>query len=111
MESEIVEVTLPDGEVILVQAKPIDGGGATKTGFGRLDLKGVSKTLESVAEAIGDAVRTAAPTKVSVEMGIDLAIKSGVLVGLLVDGESKASLTVNLEWDRTDSRTQIQPGS
>ena len=103
MESKIVEVTLPNGAVALVQARQVEGGGATKTGFGRLDFDGVTKTLEGVTEAVRSAVAKAAPSKVSVELGVELAVKSGALVGLIVDGESTGSLTVTLEWDRRDT--------
>ena len=100
MESKVVEVALPNGAVALVQARQIDGGGATKTAFGKLDFDGVAKTLEGVVEAIRDAVVKAAPDKVSVELGVELAVKSGALVALIVDGESTGSLKVTLEWDR-----------
>lgn len=99
MESKVVEVSLPNGGVALVQARQVDGG-ATKTGLGRLDFDGVAKTLEGVADAIHGAVTKAAPSKVSVELGLELAVKSGVLVGLVVDGETTGSLKVTLEWDR-----------
>jgi hypothetical protein len=101
MESTIVEVNLPNGGTALVQARQVDGAGATKTGFGKLDFAGVAKTLEGVAESIHGALAKAAPSKVSVELGLELAVKSGVLVGLVVDGESTASLTVTLEWERS----------
>ena len=101
MESKIIEVSLPNGGVALVQARTIDGGsGATKTGVGRADFAGVAKTLGGVAEAIHGALEKAAPSKVRVELGIELAVKSGGLVGLIVDGDTSASLTVTLEWER-----------
>lgn len=101
MESKVVEVQLPNGAVALVQARQVDGGGATKTALGRLDFAGVVATLEGVTEAIRGAVAKAAPSRVSVELGLELAVRSGVLVGLIVDGETAASLTVTLEWERT----------
>lgn len=100
MESKVVEVQLPNGAVALVQARQVDGGGATKTGLGRLDFAGVAAALEGVTEAIRGAVAKAAPSRVSVELGLELAVRSGVLVGLIVDGETAGSLTVTLEWER-----------
>ena len=36
---------------------------------------------------------------------MEFAVKVGVLTALIVDGESKGSLTVTLEWERdTDSK-------
>ena len=100
MENEIVEVVLPNGAVALVRARQVDGGAATKTAFGKLDFGGVTKTLEGITDAVRTAVVKAAPSKVSVALGLELAVKSGVLVGLIVDGESKGSLTITLEWER-----------
>lgn len=100
MESKVVEVTLPNGAVVLVQARQVDVGGATKTGLGKLNFDSVAKTLEGVTEVVRGAVVKAAPSKVSVELGLELAVKSGALVGLIVDGESTGSLTVTLEWER-----------
>jgi len=100
VESNVVEVGLPNGSVALVQARMVDGGGATKTALGKLDFAAVAGTLEGVTEAIRGAVAKAAPSKVSVELGLELAVKSGKLVGLIVDGESTGSLTVTLEWER-----------
>jgi hypothetical protein len=60
----------------------------------------VSRTLEGVSEAVQRGLVKAAPTKVSVELAMEFAVKSGVLTALIVDGESKGSLTVTLEWER-----------
>ena len=100
MDDGIVEVRLPNGEIALVRARQIDGGGATKTALGRLDLDSVSRTLAGVSEAVRAGLVTAAPSKVSVELAMEFAVKSGVLTALIVDGESKGSLTVTLEWER-----------
>ena len=99
MDTAVVEVVLPNGAVALVQARQVDGGGATKTGFGRLNLDGVTSTLEGSTEAVRGAVAKAAPSKVTVKLGMEFAVKSGALVGLIVDGESTGSLTVTLEWE------------
>jgi hypothetical protein len=32
---------------------------------------------------------------------MEFAVKSGALTALIVDGESKGSLTVTLEWERS----------
>lgn len=101
MASRVVEVTLPNGATAHVQARELDGGGATKTALrDSLDFAGVAATLEGITEAIRGAVAKAAPSRVSVELGLELAVKSGKLVGLIVDGECTGSLTVTLEWER-----------
>jgi len=100
MESAVVEVSMPNGAVALVQARQIDGSGATKTGLGKLNFDSVSATLEGVTEVVHQAVASAAPSKVSVELGLELVVKAGALTALIVDGETTGSLKVTLEWDR-----------
>jgi Trypsin-co-occurring domain 1 len=101
VESEIVEVTLPNGATALVRARAVDGGGAVKTGRrDKFDFASVAATLEGVTDSIRGALTKAAPDSVSVELSFELAVKSGVLVGLLVDGETTGSITVTLGWER-----------
>jgi len=101
VESEIVEVTLPNGAMALVQVKPA-GPGATKTSWNdRFDFATVAATVEGVTDAIRGALVKAAPDSVSVELGFEFAVKGGKLVGLLVDGETAASITVTLGWERS----------
>ena len=98
VETEIVEVTLPNGTVALVRATKLDAG-ATKTAFGdRFDFAEITKILEGMSDAVRGALVKAAPDKTTVELGIEIALKSGKLTGLLVEGSGKGSLTVTLEW-------------
>ena len=94
MDDKIVEVKLPNNEIALVRARQIDGGGATKTSVGRLNLDSVSRTLEGVSEAVQKGLEKAAPSKVSVELAMEFAVKSGVLTALVIDGNDKRFLTV-----------------
>jgi hypothetical protein len=101
MDSEIVEVRLPNGTVALVQAVDADGGGggAKQVSWPDVfDLDKLTATLDGVAHAIRSGVEKALPSKTTVEFGISLAVKNGVLTALIVDGKAQASLTVTLEW-------------
>jgi hypothetical protein len=99
METEIVEVQLPNGATALMRAARRQGGGAEKTAFGgKLDFDDVAQTLGGISEAIKAALANAAPDGVTVELAIELAVTSGKLTGLLVEGEGKGSLAVTLRW-------------
>jgi hypothetical protein len=101
MDSSIVEVTLPNGTVALVQAVETDGGGAEEVkGSGIFDLDKLTATLDGVAHAIKSGVEKALPSKTTVELGINLAVRNGILTTLIVDGKAEASLKVTLEWSR-----------
>ena len=98
---EVLEVLLPNEEVALVQARLLDGQGATQTSLGRLNMDNVSRTLEGVATAIHTGLSAVAPSKVTVELGVQLVVKSGQLMALIVDSESTGTLTITLEWEKS----------
>ncbi len=93
---ELVEVKLPNGATMRVQATVL--GGEEDVAFGLLSFDDVSKTLEGIAEAISGAVHKVKPTKAVVELGLELAVESGKLTTLLVKGNGKANLKIVLEW-------------
>ena len=103
----VVEVKLPNGAVALVRARPIDAGVAEKVGWpDQFDFTGVVGVLGGLSESIRTAVDKAKPGKVTVQLGLELVVKSGKLVGLLVEGEGTGSLTVTLEWEGHDERSE-----
>lgn len=101
--SEAVEVVLPNGARMYVEAREVDGGGATKTAAGEYDINTVVEALKGMSDAIGDAFASAAPTKTTVKVGIELSVNAGKLTALLVGGGAKAALDVTLEWERKES--------
>lgn len=99
METEVVEITLPNDSTALARVATVDEVGATKTSaIEKLDFGDVGETLSGLAEGIKSALADVAPDSVKVELGLELAVKSGKLTGLLVEGEGKGSLQVTLEW-------------
>lgn len=101
MAVRVVEVVLPNKAVALVRAVDLDEGGqvAEKVGWRDVfDFEGVSGTLEGLAHAVRSGLEKVTPSKTTVELGIELAVKNGKLTGLIVEGDSKASLKVTLEW-------------
>jgi hypothetical protein len=102
--TEIIELELPNGAVVLAHVRLVDGAAAKVGRAGRLRFDDVADAVEGVATAINSAVAKAAPDKVSVTLGFELAVKSGALTALLVAGDAKASLALTLEWER-DSAT------
>jgi hypothetical protein len=100
---EVVEVTLPDGQMMLarVHADPAATGPRDVGLREQLSFAGVTETLRQVGGAVVEAIGKVRPERASVEFGLDLAVKSGKLTGLLVEGDATATLKVTLEWQRT----------
>ncbi|KQR54061.1 hypothetical protein ASF88_04290 [Leifsonia sp. Leaf336] len=65
-------------------------------------LSSVTDSIEVVAKAALDAVKKALPDKATVELSFGLAIEEGKLLALLGKGKAEASITVTLEWSRTE---------
>ena len=125
MSTEVVELRLPDGTPLLVQAvlveevewRSTDGAdyeGPSDSGFGRSSGAGLdrpsdvgmasysfelmTKTVRGVAGELHRALQAVSPDRVSVEIGFDLALKGSQLVALVVSGGVHAALKVRLEW-------------
>jgi hypothetical protein len=97
-DSEIVEVELPDGEVLLAEVEVLDGDVAMLDRF-KLDRLAAAARLGNVArEAVLKAVPRR-PDRLTVEIGMKLVVKAGVLASVIADASSEASLTVKMEWN------------
>lgn len=123
-QAEIVELELPGGGAVLVRALPMPpergaddldtdgpGGGPANVGLrDALSFGTVTTTLRGAATGIRDALQSVAPDVVEAEIGLEFAMKGSQLLCLLVDGESKATLRVRMEW-RNGSVAGGQPAT
>ncbi|WP_162907741.1 CU044_2847 family protein [Allorhizocola rhizosphaerae] len=97
---EIVEVELPDGEVILAEVAMVDSD------VGAFDRFRLDEARSAISKVGGWALQTVrsslpeAPDRFGVEIGLKLAVKSGVLTSVLAEASGEASITVKMEWDR-----------
>jgi|SRR5215211_1116166 len=106
---EVVEVALPNEQVMLARVHAVDGVdlGPRDVGFKeQLSLEGITETLQAVGAAVLLALDHVRPEQASVEFGLDLAVKSGRLTGLLVEGDAAATLRVTLKWTRREPATR-----
>ncbi|WP_165975485.1 CU044_2847 family protein [Actinomadura rubrisoli] len=102
MDDGLVEITLPNGQMMMASVTRRDpGGGPQDVGFGRpKSFDAVTETLQGIGIAIIGALDNVKPSRASVEFGLELAVKGGKLVSVFVDADTKASLKVVLEWER-----------
>ncbi|MEU6064991.1 MULTISPECIES: CU044_2847 family protein [Streptomyces] len=107
-DAEIIQLKLPDDGAVLVRALPVAGGGdnldsadAGPSNVGlreALSLSAISTALRGVATTVQSAFQSVKPDVVEAEFGLEFALKGSQMVCLLVDGETKATLRVRLEW-------------
>jgi hypothetical protein len=104
---EVVELALPDGGSVLVRTEKVGSdsqdGEPEDVGFtDALSFSTVGATIRGVATDIHHALKSVEPDVTEVEFGLELAMKGSKLVCLLVDGETKATLKVRMEWRKDD---------
>ncbi len=96
---EIVEVELPDGEVILAEVAVIDDDiGA----FDRLRLDQARSAVIKIGSWAKETLQKGLPEppdRFAVEIGLKLAVKSGLLTSVLAGAASEASVVIKMEWD------------
>jgi hypothetical protein len=105
VDTEIVEMTLPDGTPMLVRAMRINAGDEDEEGGGgpsdvgmRQAFSRVTGTVRGVAVGLHGALEAVSPDLVSVELGFDMAIKGSQVIALIADAGGHASIKVKLEW-------------
>lgn len=117
MDTEIIELSLPDGTPLLVRAERIgekeaeeqDGGPADIGFFQIRSFSGVTATVRGVATELHKALEAVSPDLVSVELGFDLAVKGSQVIALVADAGAKASIRVRLEWRGSSSEESGEP--
>ncbi|WOX20439.1 CU044_2847 family protein [Streptomyces solicathayae] len=100
MSSQLVQLEMPDGQVLWATVAEDDG--PSDSGLGdRLTekLHGFHESLQVVATNVRDAVASARPDEVSVEFGLELAAGESGVVAALVGGSGKAAFKVTLTWN------------
>ncbi|WP_242902798.1 CU044_2847 family protein [Actinomadura terrae] len=101
-DSTTVELQLPEGGSVLVRAEQVDGGRGGPANIGvkdALSFSAVSSALRGIAAEVHRAVAAVRPDVAEVEFGLEVAVKNSKVMCLLVDGETKATLKVRLEWN------------
>ncbi|MFE4060727.1 CU044_2847 family protein [Streptomyces sp. NPDC059096] len=106
--SEIVELELPDGGGVHLRAERIlpaadtESEGPSNVGLRQaLSFSTVSTALRGVAAEVHRAIATATPDVAEVEFGFEVALKGSRVVCLLVDGDTKATIKVRMEWHKS----------
>jgi hypothetical protein len=106
--SELVEVRLPDGEI--VWARVSSAGGPHDVGLRDrvLSLKGLTETVRAVARNLRDGLDAARPDETTVEFGLELALGGDGLVPVIVGVDASAAITVSMTWKRRPA-DQLDP--
>lgn len=95
-KSKIIEVKLPNGKSIYVEATPL--GGEQDVSFKLPNFEEISDTIESVSRSLLSAIQKVSPQKASVEFGLEIGVESGQLTTLLVKGSGKSNIKITFEW-------------
>jgi NTP-dependent ternary system trypsin peptidase co-occuring protein len=108
--SDIVQVSLPDGESIWARVSP--PAGARDVGFATRSAEfaagEVAKLARAVIGIVRDAVGDQQADEISVDFGIELSAKTGKVIGVLGEVGGTSSIVVHMTW-RDDPGRPGQP--
>lgn len=105
--TKIVEVSLPNGKIINIQAENL-GGEEYIAGTVPQSLEEIGATIEEIGKVIFATLQKIQPQRGSVEFGVKVAVKSGKLATLLVEGSGEATLNIKLEWEEKPTPSTSQ---
>lgn len=100
VRTRIVEVELPEGEIIY--AEVLSTGGSDVSVADRLRLDKAGELISQVGAWASNVARVGIPEqpdKFEVSFGMKLGTKSGKLIGILAEASGEASLTVRMKWE------------
>jgi hypothetical protein len=97
--SELVQIELPDGQVVLAEVETYDGD----VGFSdRFKLDQVGAAAAKVGMWAHDSALKAIPKRpdrIGVQIGMKLAVKGGALTSVIANMSGEGSVVVTMEWD------------
>jgi len=97
--AEIVEVMLPDGQIIHARLPGTDE--VRDIGFDKaraLVLDGLQNTVRAIVDNLHPVLERHAPDEVGVEFGLELAARSGKVVSVLAEASATSSIKIQLTW-------------
>lgn len=91
----VVDVLLNDGSSAKMEVRQI---GEQQVASGMFTFSKVNKIINSVLSDITEALKYNNPDKVTIKLGFELCLETGELTALLVKGEGKGNIEIQLEW-------------
>lgn len=98
--TRLLPVTLPNGTVVQMEVRvPAERDIAAFEGLPEpLSLDVMRDAIQGVAQLVDQALDKIRPQKIVVEFGIELSYEAGKLTSLIVQGATKGTLKISLEW-------------
>ena len=110
--SQLVEVVLPDGTVVLAETSG-SAGGDVGGGLRRFSMDEAATALSGVGQWALETVRASLPEQpdsLEVEFGLKLAVKTGKLFGVLAEASGESSLLIRMSWDKETGTDAARAG-
>ena len=97
--SELVEVELPDGQVVLAEVDAFDGDVAFADRFKLDQLGATAAKIGAWARDNAMSAMPRPPDRLGIQIGMKLAMKNGILTSVLASVSGEGSVVVTMEWD------------
>lgn len=101
--TELVQVTMPSGEELWVEAKVSSAvRDSSRRGSARVlgRLENLDETIRGVVRSVGGAVARHSPAETELEFGIEVSGETGAAFAVLAGAHASASVKVRLKWSR-----------
>ena len=95
-----VKLDLGDGTVMYVAAEPI-GPALVADDDVVARLGAMTDSIGKLSTAVLDSVKKAGPSKATVEIGFTFGVETGQLIAMFGKAKGDTSLTVTLEWTKS----------
>jgi hypothetical protein len=100
--AELVEVTLPNNDIMYVEIDASTEGDIAWRRGRKVAWEDFRDQVSKVSRWVIESVRSGlpdTPTSVAVEFGMKLSGETGTLVGALAKASTEATIVVRLEWN------------
>ena len=98
--TKIIRVEVDEETEILVEARMLPGETESDVSDRLQRLDKVTAAIEKVSEALTHAWDRVGPSRASVEFHLEFAWSAGELLAMFVQGDTRTSLKVTLEWEK-----------
>lgn len=107
--SRSVQILLPTGEVVWLEARSAGASDVAAVGLVKLDADELRDTVRGLSNTLRGALEELVPDQMQLEFGLELAVKSGKVTSLIAEAGATATIKVTMTW--AGGATAPSPGS
>lgn len=100
IHTKIVKVEIDEETEVIVEARILPGESESDVSDRLQKFDKVTAAIEKISGALARAWENVGPSRASVEFHVEFAWSAGELLAMFVQGDTRTSLKVTLEWEK-----------